>query len=439
LYLYIVGVAVALLGPSTFAIQLPSWLFAIACICLVWKLTESINESISFWIPVLTAASSLWLFHYSRSGLRAIAAPFFLGAFALLLDRAERGTEARRNAVCGIVLGLSVYSYTACRVLPIAFIAYAAIRLWTQPQNRKPLIARYREIVAWALVASIPNLIFLVTRPGDFLTRGSYVLVGSSWDKAANVISTAILPFYYPDRYRDLGGHGFLFDSISAALTARGHNPVHIIVAAALVITLSQAGRYFEKPVFAFMLLTWIVSILMLGIAGPSLTRMLIVLPVCLVFAALGFETLLTKVPSARAGVLLVLVWLWLSGDYSYLAGLGETQAASIYFNSAATAIGQQAERSAREGRRVLCVVSRDKDVVAFLTHDQSARVGVVEFYAKPLNPAEIPFNAFQPDDLIVENLPRFNGFTGRFPQAFRIGRDDRFNDVRFPPISTRR
>lgn len=434
LYLYIVGCLASLLGPSTFAVQLPGWLFALACVWLVLKLTECVSETIPSWVPVLTAVSSLWLFHYARSGLRAIAAPFFLGAFALLLDRAERLTDSRRNAACGIVLGLSIYSYTACRVLPIAFIAYAAIRLWTQPENRKSLMVRYKDIVAWAFVASIPNLLFLVTRPNDFLTRGDYVLVGTAWDKAVNVISTALLPFYYPDRYRDLAGHGFFFDSISASLTARGHSPVHIVLAAALVLGLLQAKQFIGKPVFAFMLLSWIASILIPGIAGPSLTRLLIILPVYLVFAALGFGALLERFPSARAGVLLVLIWIWLSGDYRYLFGAGETQAASIYFNSAATGIGQQAERLAHEGRRVLCVVSRDKDVVALLTHDERARVNIVEFYSKPLDPSQIPFAAFQPDDLLIENLPRFNWFTGRFPQAWRSGHNDSFYNIRFPP-----
>jgi hypothetical protein len=137
LYLYIVGGLASLLGPSTLAVQLPAWLFALACVWLIWKLTECISETIPPWVPVLTAVSSLWLFHYARSGLRAIAAPFFLVAFALLLDGAERDTDSKRNAVCGVVLGLSIYSYTACRVLPIAFIAYAAFRLWTQPEKQK--------------------------------------------------------------------------------------------------------------------------------------------------------------------------------------------------------------------------------------------------------------------------------------------------------------
>jgi hypothetical protein len=319
-------------------------------------------------------------------------------------------------------------------VLPIAFVAYAVIRLWTHPEKRTLLLVKYRAIVAWAFIASIPNLLFLASQPKTFLARGDYVMVGTAWDKAANVASTALLPFYYPDRYRDLVGHGFFFDSISAALTARGHSPVHFILAAALVIGLLQAKRFIGKPVFIFLLLSWITSIVTLGIAGPSLTRMFIVLPVYLVFAALGLGALLEMFPATRAGIVVILIWVWLSVGYKYLFGSGESQAASIYFNSAATPIGEQAERLAHEGRRVMCVVSRDKDVVTYLTHDQSERVRVVEFYSKQLDSSQIPFNAFQPDDLLIENLPRFNWFTGRYPQAWRIGHNESFYDIRFPP-----
>lgn len=433
LYLYLVGGMVSVLGSSTIAIQLTSWFFDLACIWLIWKLTACISETMPPWLPVLTAVSSLWLFHYARSGLRAIAAPVFLGAFAVLLDRAERRPEIWRSVICGVVLGLSVYSYTACRVLPIAFVAYAVIRWISQPGNRECFKRKYTAVIVSAFAASIPNLLFLAMRPEDFLTRGNYVLVGSAWDKLVNVVSSALLPLYYPDRYRDVAGRGFFFDSISAALTARGYSPVHFVVAAALIVGLFRAKQFIMKPAFAFLLVSWITAVLILGIAGPSLTRFLMLVPVYLVFAALGFWTLVGQFPAARTGVLVVLIWIWFSGSYGYLFGSGESQAASIYFDSAATSIGQDAARLAREGRRVLCVVSRDKDVVSFLTHDESARVGIVEFYDRPLDPSKIPFSAFQPDDLLIENDRRFNVFTARFPKTWRTGYEDTFYDIRFP------
>jgi len=77
LYLYLVGTAAQFFGQPRLPFQLVSWLFALACIWLIWKLVERISETLPPWIPLLTAACSLWLFHYARNGLRAISAPFF--------------------------------------------------------------------------------------------------------------------------------------------------------------------------------------------------------------------------------------------------------------------------------------------------------------------------------------------------------------------------
>jgi hypothetical protein len=105
---------IQLFGRSILPIQLVSWIFALACIWLVWKLAERVTDTVPAWAPVLASASSIWLFHYAI-GLRAIAAPVFLGAFALLLDRVERGAHRKIALLCGAVLGLSIYAYTSAR------------------------------------------------------------------------------------------------------------------------------------------------------------------------------------------------------------------------------------------------------------------------------------------------------------------------------------
>jgi hypothetical protein len=161
----------------------------LACIWLIWKLVERIADSIPPWIPVLTAACSLWLFHYARSGLRAICSPFFLAAFTLLLDRAERRPNDRAaGLLCGAVLGLSIYGYTSNRALAIAFVGYAAFRLIRQWKTEVRLARLYSTIALGALVVSIPNLLFFLRQPRDFLFRGSYVLRGGMSDWAVNTM-----------------------------------------------------------------------------------------------------------------------------------------------------------------------------------------------------------------------------------------------------------
>jgi hypothetical protein len=311
LFLYLTGAVAQVLGPTTLAIQIVSWLFGLACVWLIWKLVERITDTVPAWIPLLGAGGSLWLFHYSRSGLRAITAPFFLAAFALLLDQAERRSGDRRVALlCGAVMGLSLYGYTSSRAIPLAFLVYAALRLIRESARRAALIRRYAMIVAGAAIASIPNLILFLQHPKEFLSRGDYVLAGSTMDYAVNLLWSALLPLYYPDNYRHIQFPHYRSDGVAAGLVSAGHNPVQIVIGIAFVIGLARVGRYLGKPVAVFLICTWIVAILALGITGPSATRMLILVPVYLVFAALGFGWVLETRPQLRMAVLaLLLQW----------------------------------------------------------------------------------------------------------------------------------
>jgi hypothetical protein len=432
LYLYLVGSMIRLFGPTVLSIQLVSWIFALACIWLVWKLVERITDTVPAWVPVLAGASSIWLFHYAMAGLRAIAAPVFLGLFALLLDRVERGTDRGIALLCGAVLGLSIYAYTSARVLPIAFVLYAAFRLFRKWREKAALLRCYGAIVAGALVVSVPNLIFFLERPADFLFRGSYVLRGTVGDQVVNIVRTAFLPFYYPDSYRLGRSQSFDFDGVSGALTLSGFHPVHPVLAIALIVGLIQVKRWIEQPVVTYLVAVWLTADLTLGFAGPSLTRMLILLPVFLVFAALGIGFVLEKRAALWIPVLLLLLFAGIRDTYQYTSGAGQDSPEySHYFNPAATAIGETAHTLGSQGRRVLSVVSRDANVVKYLTSDQPARQRIAEFYLRPLDPAQLPLDEFRPDVLIVENTPAFQPFTSRLPPELVLAHTDRYYEVR--------
>jgi Dolichyl-phosphate-mannose-protein mannosyltransferase len=431
LYLYLLGASVQLFGPTTLAIQVCSWLSALLCIWLIWELVKRIDETVPDWVSLTTAACSLWLFHYARSGLRAICAPIFLAAFALLLDRAERRPSDRiAGLVCGGALGLSIYGYTSCRVLPFAFAVYVGVRLLRERHNRATLMKRYGIIVAGALGASIPNILFFLRQPREFLLRGNYVMRGKG---IGNAIWSALLPWHYPDTFRRLAGPNHYFDGVSAGLGSSGLNPIPIVFAAAILLGLWRSRRWIEKTLIWFLLAAWVVALATLGTAGPSLTRFLILLPVYLVFTALGFGSIVGCRPQLRIPVLLVILGVGFSEGYQYLSERG---AAPEYYAAAATPIGKTAAKLASHGHKVVCVVSRDANVVHFLTHRHRSRVKVVEFYGRPLDPAQIPLSEFRPDIMLLENGagdPSFDSFTSRLPADWRVARNERFSIVQFP------
>jgi hypothetical protein len=418
LYLYVVGAVAKLLGPSTLAAELPSWAAALAVIWLLERAARRMDAALPPWAPLLLGVSSVWLFHYARSGLRAIAAPVFLLSFWLLLDRAERPGGTRRAAfACGAVLGLSLYAYTSCRVLPVIFLLYAAFRLLRSPAERARLSRCYGLITLGAFVLSLPNLWFFLNAPGEFLFRGSYVVRGGAGDMVANAFWSLLLPFsVYADSYRNLQGPAHFFDGVSAALTMAGINPIHPLIAVAFLAGLARIWKMRREPAAAFIVIAWLTATVLLGITGPSLTRMLIVLPVYLAVACLGVAEGMKRLPAARWVFALALLGVVAAHGYAYFTRLPASPVSSYYFGPAATPIGERAAELASQGRRVLCVITKDANVVRYLTHEHAGRVHIAEFYFRPLIVEEIPLKDFNPAVLLIENNDRFAGFASLLP-----------------------
>jgi hypothetical protein len=435
LYLYLVGGMIQLFGATILSIQLVSWMCALACIWLLWKLVERVTDTVPAWVPVLAGASSIWLFHYAMAGLRAIAAPVFLCAFALLLDRVERGAGRKIALLCGAVLGLSIYAYTSARLLPAAFVLYAAFRLARKWREKAILLRRYGVILAGALVVSIPNIVFLAQHPKDFLARGSYVVRGMAADLATNTVWSILFPFYYPDSYRHTMTHTFYFDPVCAGLTLTGANPIHWIVATAMLVGLWQVKRFIERPVLVFLLAAWVAAMAGLGWAGPSLTRLLIVWPVYLVLAVLGFGFAIGRRPWLKIPVFLLILFVGVGDGFKYASHEGRSSEEYSYsFYPAATAIGETARDLEAQGRRVLCVISRNASVVKYFTSGDSAHVAIAEFYLRTFDPSQLPLDSFHPSILLVENHPAFQNFTSRLRPELLVAHNHYFYEVRMPP-----
>ncbi len=434
LYLYLVGAVARLFGTTELAIQLPSWILAVVCIWLVVKLVERVDSATPRWLPALLGACSIWLFHYACCGLRAISAPVFLALFALLLDRLESHGGRAAALGCGAVLGLSLYAYTSARALPVAFVIYAAFRLYRHWKDRAVLIRRYGLLVAGAALASLPNLFFFLREPKAFLFRGSYVWNwGTDAERFTNLLWSILFPAYYPAFYRHSRTTGYDFDGVSAGLGAAGLSPVHWIFAIALVIGLLQVRRMIGKPIVDFLLAAWLAMVLALGPAGPSLTRFLILLPVYLVFAALGVRAVTARWPRLAIPAAALILWAGIGDGYRYASAASRAAPEyKIYFNTAATNVGEEARALAAQGRRVICILAKDANVARYLTHDKSA-VKVLEFYDRPLAGAEIPFAAFHPDALLVENTPAFLAFAEGFPPEWRRESNGDYLYIRLP------
>ncbi|HET9299807.1 MAG TPA: hypothetical protein VFO11_07660, partial [Candidatus Polarisedimenticolaceae bacterium] len=270
--------------------------------------------------------------------------------------------------------------------------------LWRAVRTREWKAAAV--LLGTALVVSIPNLILLVRDPRHFLLRGAYVAKGG---ELQNVGATALMPFLYPAEYRDVNGPHHFFDGVSAGLTHAGIHPVHPLVA---VLFLAGLWIGLRRRLGGPLLLCAACAVLIVGTAGPSLTRMLVALPVVLVLASLAAA----RLPRWAAAALILVVAA--THAHAYFVRFPEDAAAQFNFSPAATPIGQRAAELARTGAKVLCVVSKDANVVRFL----APRAAVAEFYFRPYDPRSLP--EMDPDVVLVEGLPRFAAVAQAFPRA---------------------
>jgi hypothetical protein len=431
LYLYAVALISRVLGTTTLPIHLLSWASALACLWLVVQAARRADPNLPTWVPLLLAASSLWLFHYGRAGVRAISAPCFALAVGLALDQAERRLARWRPAMlCGALLGLSLYAYTACRVLLVVFLLHAGLRLWRGQSARRLRIRCYALVLTTALVVSIPNLLFAASSPAAFFLRGSYVVRGGWQATATHLAASVLVPLRYADRYRTIAGDTYIFDGVSAGLTAAGLDPSSPLLAAACALGLVAAWRRRQEPIVLYLLLLWPVGTLLLGFTGPSLTRLLIVLPSLLVIGALGAGTVIERWPRAAPVVAAVLAAAVALSAREYFSPFAHSMAARAYFSPAATPMGQRAAALAANGQRVLCVVTKDANVVRYLTHDVADRVDVVEYYRRPFDARDLS-PVFRPQVALVERARALDGVAAALGQPHPPASRAAFDEIR--------
>jgi 4-amino-4-deoxy-L-arabinose transferase-like glycosyltransferase len=415
LWLYVMGVSAAALGPSVAAAVLPSVVAIVLTAVALALLVRALEPGTSAATGFLLAAGSPWLFHYGRSGLRVAAAALFAALTALLWTRASRAPERPRGFfLAGAAAALGTYVYTTCRALPVAVLAAAAWTAFRAAPERRPA-ARRAALAALlgVLLVSVPNIVFLATHPRDFLERGRYVFVGGAGDRAANVGATLALPFGFPDAYRGQAGTGAGYDAdgVSATFSTSGQDPAALWVTLLAGLGLFHTLRRERDGAAVFLLGTCALVLVVLAPAGPSLSRFLILAPLLLAFAGRGAAAVERSVR-------------WRFGVPAALA-IGGAWAIATYFRAldrpdpppfvaqAATAIGEGARRAAADGP-VACVVSRDASVVRYLAHGTNA--SVVEVSGAAFDPRAA---APRPDvvTLLVERNPAFDAWT---PAGFR-------------------
>ena len=183
LFSYLVALAYRFTGPGAFGIHLTSALIGVATVPAVWlaarELFREQRATGLATLPLLAAflsAVSYWHLNWSRVGLRVILVPLFAALIVFALWRGFGSSRPDRSTggwflLAGALLGLSLYTYQAARLLPLLVAVAFALRAierrrWTRADTIGALL-----VAAAALVVYLPLGIYAAQHPGALSVR----------------------------------------------------------------------------------------------------------------------------------------------------------------------------------------------------------------------------------------------------------------------------
>jgi 4-amino-4-deoxy-L-arabinose transferase-like glycosyltransferase len=203
LFLYLQALSVALLGPTPLGLRTVSAFTGIATVAAVHACggvlfrsaavgrgSDEGEEAQAAWLAPLAAAIlavSYWHLSLSRLGLRAILLPLLSTVAIMVFWRAWSRGRVRDYAWAGAWLGLSLYTYTSARLLPLVPILFILTEIgagWLWPRvesSRNPSVERRARLrglavaLLVALLASAPLVVETVKHSTVVLGRAGYL------------------------------------------------------------------------------------------------------------------------------------------------------------------------------------------------------------------------------------------------------------------------
>lgn len=168
---------------------------------------EIANDRVGLWAAVL-AGIAYWPNVISRVGLRFPFYPFFTAAVFYFLIRGMRSNRRNDYLLAGLFLGLSMYGYTADRILPfVAVAAFGLFMLHRQSAGRRSQsIWQFGMLVLLSIAVFLPMMRFIIDDPDSIAFRAmtrmgtmERPLPGPAWQIFLSNLWNALKMFAWED------------------------------------------------------------------------------------------------------------------------------------------------------------------------------------------------------------------------------------------------
>ena len=318
LFSYLVAVVFWFTGPGSFGIHLASALIGIVTIPAVFLAAKELLADEKVWLrnwgPLLAAfvtAVSYWHLNWSRAGLRVIWVPLFAALIVASLWHGLRTGRKTAFAIAGALLGLSLYTYQAARLLPLLVAAAFVITATAQRRFSRRDLANFLLTAGAALLVFAPLGLYAWQNPAVFNDR---LRQATLVDQGLPVLEQAqAILVQSTDAFRMLGIQG----DNEPQYTIPGRPSLNPFLFAAFLAGLGIGVWRWKRPSYA-LLLVWLgLMILPAMVASQAATakRALGIFPAVAILIAAGILVpwqfvwdayLAEKEHKARAGLALL-------------------------------------------------------------------------------------------------------------------------------------
>jgi 4-amino-4-deoxy-L-arabinose transferase-like glycosyltransferase len=238
-----------------------------------------------------------WHVNFSRIGLRAISAPFFLTWALLLLIVSCRARSAAWGLLAGVVFGLGFHTYTSYRIAPVVF--GVAVICLLRKSSRTAIATQALAILTGAAAAAFPLVLYFLRHPAAFLQRISEVApTGGSGAVAITIARNA------KDTFAMLITHGDRNWRHNVSGAPELWLPVGLLFVLGLIWCLTGWPKRFGFPRnwVPGLLLTWLVAGALPAILSnegtPHSLRSILMIPPVYLIAAIGCTGLYRSCPA---------------------------------------------------------------------------------------------------------------------------------------------
>lgn len=194
LFLYLQALIVSLAGATPFALRLAAALVGAATVPATYVLVRTLFSGsglpaggLAAW-SALFLAFSYWHISLSRLGLRAITLPLMATLAFIFFWRAwprlvKGGPFPWADLLwCGVLVGLSLYTYTASRFIPLVLVLTMTAGVLLPKANapgRRSALSALAVIALTSLAVFAPLAAYFIGHPDEFMSRATSVSIFS--------------------------------------------------------------------------------------------------------------------------------------------------------------------------------------------------------------------------------------------------------------------